>query len=272
VLYIDAADQADASTQQPLLPGPLRTLPPGVLCVITSRPRLDWLRTEQAVTVWDLDDYADDRADVRAYLHQKGPRLSPPLGEAFIDQAVTQADPPVFFTVASCLRRLESGLARASDASALRENPALWVVPAEERIRTEALRVLAEAEAQGISETRVWQTLGLHAVAQEPLSKAQLEALELWEAETTDQIVRLAANFFRARPLSRQPEVPYHFDHPGYRREVLTHLTPRDIVHLHRLLADGCGRCWQDFHRAVSRIRKVRGRIADQVYRLRGQF
>ena len=203
VLYIDAADQTDASRQQPLLPGTLRTLPPGVLCVITSRTRLDWLRTEQAVTVWDLDQYVDDRADIRAYLHHRGPRLSPPLSEAFTEEILTQADPPVFFTVASCLRRLESEGALASDEHALRENPALWVVPAEERIRTEALRVLAEAEAQGIPETKVWQTLGLLAVAQEALSEAQLEALELWETGTTDRILWLAANFFRPRPLLR---------------------------------------------------------------------
>jgi hypothetical protein len=53
VLYIDAADQAEVASAEFLLPGALRELRAGVLCVITSRHQLSWLGTRIDVTRWE---------------------------------------------------------------------------------------------------------------------------------------------------------------------------------------------------------------------------
>src|SRR5262249_50637407 len=54
VLYIDAADQSEADSSRPLIPGALRQLPPGVFCVITTRHRMDWLSACRNMTIWEM--------------------------------------------------------------------------------------------------------------------------------------------------------------------------------------------------------------------------
>src|SRR5207245_382319 len=152
VLYIDAADQAKATRASPLLPGALRRLPKGVLCVITSRPDREWQRLEESVTVWDMGDHTDDRADVGAYLERRAGTLDPPLSHVLIQQIVTQTDAPVFFTVESCLRQLEDPDEKGEEKERLRQMPAPWVVPAGVRVAEEADRRVVQAEAAGISE------------------------------------------------------------------------------------------------------------------------
>src|SRR5262249_2784285 len=156
---------------------------------------------------------------------------------------------PVFFTVARCLRHL--AVSPPAQREELLKEPALWVVPAEERIKTEALRRIDEAKTMGISEVQFWKTLGALAVAGEALSEAQLEALGLWQQLATDRILKLTASFFSPGPRLRQPELAYEFDHPGYHGEVMAHLDQHDITRLHHLLAEGCIRCWRDPHNAA---------------------
>jgi len=59
----------------------------------------------------------------------------------------------------------------------------------------------------------------------------------LWKEGETDHVLTIAANFFRRRPLLRDPRVPYHFEHPGYHREVLRHLSRSEELTCHRQLA-----------------------------------
>ena len=228
VIYIDAADQAriDAAEGGALLPGVLpHPLPPGVYCVISSRPHTqEWLRTPRGVQVLRLSDCTDDRTDIREWLRRRGPRLTPPLEDSFIQQVVSQEHPPVFFTVASLLRTLEDQNAPAERQQALRSDPAPWTVAPEELIAEEALRVVERARGAGIQEVAVWRTLGLLAVARVPLSEEDLRDLGLWDEGVTGVVLRAAANFFQPRPLLPTPALAHRFDHPGYVREILPRL------------------------------------------------
>jgi hypothetical protein len=239
VLYIDAADQVAAT---PLLPGALRELPPGVLCVITSRAKLDWLGTAESVTRWELDTrHVDDRSDIRSFLKAQSRHLSKPLPARFIEEIVRHPkEVPVFFTVAAGLRELEDPAATEEERNRWRTDAARWRFPAEETIRSEALRAIAKAGREGITERTFWRTLGLHATAAEELSEENLEELGLWEEGVTDRVLRLAANFFRARPILRAPSVPFFLDHPGYRREISYRRGARGAIDCHRALAEGC--------------------------------
>lgn len=245
VLYIDAADQAEASTLESFLSAALRTLPRGVLCVITSRTHPEWLNTPQPVGVWEMEDYTDDRQDVQAYLQQQGSQLSPPLSDTLIEQIVTHPNPPVFFTVIQCLRQLADPAQPAGQKEKLRKEASLWVVPPAELIQTEARRMLAGADKLGFAESKVWRTLGLLAVAREALSEDLLSELELWDGETSERLLKLATNFFNLRPPLRQPALPYQFDHPGYHQAVISHLSQKEKINCHRLIAAGCLR-WKE--------------------------
>src|SRR5207249_4753803 len=52
-----------------------------------------------------------------------------------------------------------------------------------------------------------------------------------------------ARNFFARRSRLPAPAEPYRFGHPGYRREVLTHI---DAVEVHRQLGGACERSWAE--------------------------
>src|SRR5690349_2177881 len=56
----------------------------------------------------------------------------------------------------------------------------------------------------------------------------------------TGRVLRLAANLFAPRPLLPAPGVPYRFDHPGYQREVLAHISGPGLAELHLRLGEGC--------------------------------
>jgi len=190
VLYIDAADQAEAGAAAPLLRGALRDLPRGVLCIISTRAHLGWLRAREGVELLEIEPVLDDRSDVRAYLHRRGRHLSPPLPDPFVEQVVSQPDPPVFFTVESLLRQLENPGESSSRKTELREKPGIWAMPAEARVEDEACRRVGEAAGKGITEETFWQTLGLLAVSQEDLSEEQLAALGLCREESQTRCLR----------------------------------------------------------------------------------
>ena len=86
VIYIDAADQAEADERRPLLPGFLRHLPPGVACVITTRPDRRWLRTRRGVTVWYLDQATEaEMAAAPDEAYETDDELADLMGEALSD-------------------------------------------------------------------------------------------------------------------------------------------------------------------------------------------
>lgn len=231
VLYIDAADQA----RGPLVPNVLRALPEGVLCIVTSRPDLFWLRMSQSVTIWNFDDYVDNRADVHEYLQR---RAGGTLPNEFITEIVTQAVSPVFFTVVGRLREIEDPLTLPSLREQLLHDAALWAIAPETLVRDELMRRLDEAVTAGISESEFWRTLGLLAVAWTSLTRSQLRALGLWADGKMDQVLRLARNFF-SRLSGIAADGPYRFDHPGYQREILGFLG-EGAVECHRVLAEAC--------------------------------
>ncbi len=284
VLFIDAADQTAASALKPLLPGTLRAgLPRGVLCVITSRLRLDWLRQSAGVTAWDWDDHADDRADVGAYMRTRACSVEPALEDAFIDRVLARPEPPVFFTVAGNFDEL-SNPDSAAELGAKALDPAWWTRPAEQKIEDDARWALARAAESGIDEDAFWATLGSLALAfGRGFSEDDLRRLGLWNSTTgsmlklaanlfwatlgslaltfgrnlsetdlrqsgpwkgsTRRVLALAANFFRRRPALAQPNLPYVFSHPGYRRFVLARLGEHSTLpDLNRRIARGCDR------------------------------
>ena len=234
VLYIDAADQADST--QPLLPGALRHLPKGVLCVITTRADMEWLGMYEGVQLIEFTEWVDDRADMREYLEQCVHEYPTLLTRDFVGRIVTQPEPPVFLTVRSRIRQLRE----LSEVPAEACETAWWIVAPEERVRGEADRIIRRAREDGLRPNQVWHILGLLALAREALSEQALEEMGLWEEGVTDVILKLAASFFSVRSNLPEPMRPYHFDHPGYVREVLSRITASRVRGIQRVLADGC--------------------------------
>jgi WD40 repeat protein len=245
VLYIDAADQAQAGPTTPLLRGVLRPLPPGVLGIISSRTRLDWLSSDPSITVWDLKDYLNDREDVAEYLGLTARQYGLGLNAEFNQKIISQPDPPVFFTVAARLRQLLDSKTAEEERKRLCEEVALWVMEPEELVNAEADRVVREAAAKGISQDIVWGSLGLLALARETLSEDQLRQMGLWQHETMSTVFGLARNFFGFRPINAPRNQAYVFGHPGYQRKIATQLGESGCIECHRLLAQACN-CWRD--------------------------
>jgi WD40 repeat protein len=259
VLYIDAADQAETSKKEPLLPGALRRLPPGVLCVITSRTDLEWIKSWESVKVWEMEQYTDDRKDVGLYLERAGKRVSPPLSKDLIDSVMKQPAPPVFFTVVGRMRQLADMTEDEAEKERLRNDPGLWVIAPEELAATESVRRVRRAGDIGIGEVEFWKTLGLVAIAKEPPWERLLRRLGVWEEGRTEWILQLAANFFERRPKLRNPEAPYRFEHPGYYREIMRHLDTEDMEECHGKIAKGC-EDWSN-HRGSVRQYALRHRL-----------
>ena len=60
VLYLDASIQANSGAGRRLLPGALGQLPPGVLCVITSRNKTDWMGEVSGLTTWEFEKHVEE--------------------------------------------------------------------------------------------------------------------------------------------------------------------------------------------------------------------
>jgi WD40 repeat protein len=250
VLFIDAADQADVSTTQFLLPGAFRDLPSGVLCVITSRHQLAWIGTRENVTLWEWgktwgDESARwDREDIGRYLIRQDQQHALSLRHDFIEEIVGQPRPPVFYTVRKNANHLREPTPAGTDPDELRSDVAPWLLPAEESIDRMLMRAEVEAVRRGIAEHDFWECLGLLAVAGEPLSPEQLEGLRVWQPGTSAKVLALTADIFAARPRLPAPRQPYEFDHPGCVRQIADHLTTSDRKRCHSRLASGC-ESWQ---------------------------
>lgn len=245
ILYLDAPDQVRSEPHQALIPDILRPLPPNIFCIITCRPRLDWLDLHHDVTVWEMDKRVDDRTDVQNYLTAMRQLETVELSDSLLQQIVSQKEPPVFFTVAQRMRQLAAPQVDAAQKRDL-DDPARWTIAPETLIADEARHLVRQALGFHLAENRIWQTLGLYAVAREPISEAQLTQWDLWEEGTTDRLMLLASNFFTVRPLLRQPELPYEFAHPGYHDQVLKHLSARETAARHHALVQS-GLRWREF-------------------------
>jgi WD40 repeat protein len=246
VLYLEAADQAELGGHRTLVPGLLSRLPPGILCIISSRPIGNTIIFGDDVTVWNIDDHVDDREDILVYMQLQNGRLDPPLAEDFIKAIVSQQPPPLFFTVATCLRKLRSPSLAADRLQALRNVPAEWSRSPEELVKQEMGRRLHQAEAEGISVTEFWRALGLMALAREPLARQVLESLGLFPDAKRERILTLCGSFFEPRLALGDPRLAYVFAHPGYIREIVSSLGDSCEPTCHRLLAEGCRRAWRD--------------------------
>ncbi len=233
VIYIDAADQAEPSSQEALMPGTLRKLPAGILCVITSRPNIDW--KGDFTEVLKMDDFTNDREDIGEFLRKSGE-----LEDDFIGEILQREEPPIFFSVERNIRKLRDSSYPEKEGMNLRTDAKLWTVPPEDLVQSETAHLLKSAEGQGLSPDDVWEALGLLVSAKENLDKNQLDSLGIWRNANLGQVLQLAANFFN----HRDPKEPYQFAHPGYHRKVLEELTDPQSTRCHRRLGEAC-RSWQ---------------------------
>jgi WD40 repeat protein/DNA-binding winged helix-turn-helix (wHTH) protein len=247
LICIDAADQAETNPT-PLVPNLLGTLPLGVQCIVTSRSRADQVADAVGVRVESLDEWVDDREDVRVFLARAANELE--LSDRFVDQIVGHDTPPVFFTIVARARTLGDPGADPERAQALRTTSGLWVTAPEGLVREEWDRVMREGKRRGkrrgereeVARRNIREGLGLLALAGEAVTENQLSELGLWESEggVTEHVLRLAANFFRWRPPSAGPDEPYRFDHPGHQRHVLAQLNDAARRRLQGRLSAGC--------------------------------
>ena len=211
MLFLDAADQAQADRDHRLLPGALDVLPPGVACVITTRTNLTWLGKRRGVTVKRLDDVAlvDDRKDIFDYLQPYVDRGVLPA--ALVAQIVGDPDhPAVFQTVRMRLRELTSPATSETRRLELLATAALWTQPPEDAIADEILRRQDEARRSGLTD-EVWrETLATFlAVRESAISEDTLRVLGCWRPGVTDRVLGFAASFFKPRLEPAPATLPY---------------------------------------------------------------
>ena len=241
-LFIDGADQIKLGRTK-FLPGVLQSLPAGIKVILTSRPNLDWLGPIDQVEVWDLDEYVDDSGDVRTYLELIREEYGLALPSRIIE-SITEADVrPNFLTVNACVRELVANRTDTYASKDLYEDASSWLRAPEARIEHELWAICdrLQNESHGaITERDIWDVLGLPAIAMRALSEVDLAEFGLWDERVSAPVFEAAASLFRRRPLTRQPDLPYEFCHPGYRREIIARVGEHDLKCLHGRLAKSC--------------------------------
>jgi WD40 repeat protein len=245
ILFLEAADQLELPYGSALIPAFLCQLPPGVLCVASVRSNGRTLLSGKGVTVWEMDHYVDDEADIRLFLEQQAATVEPPLSPAFITAILQSQVKPVFFTVAACIQELRNPATSAERRAELLSGPAEWVRSPVELIAREWERRLQEAMAEGISEGDFWTTLCLPAVACEPLSTTTLLGLGFLPHPHRERVLALCGNLFQAPSGPPQPCRTYSFPHAGYVRELLARIGTEYAHHCHELMANGCHTAWK---------------------------
>lgn len=241
VFFVDAADQMRLPHDTPFLPGVLFDLPPNILAVITTNNRLDWLNTVENVTRWDMEEYLDDRLDIRTYLDRMNEEARLGLSAEFVESIFHQPAPPVFFTVEANVRQLQS----AQPDKLLRSDAALWCQPPEEKIMREIGRATQSLHMSGVPREAVLFALGALAMRYEDLSQQQMCELGLLEPPHLAFAVPALASFFRPAPLTHAEQAPRSFCHPEYVRVIRRELTEAQQAECHRLWASGCVRVWR---------------------------
>jgi WD40 repeat protein len=249
VILVDAADQVDLPSDTKLVPDILpAVLPPGVVCIISSRPDLAWLRDRKMVAEFFGMRAASDGIplctrdwdDIGRYLRtQEVFKLPATLLEGVMQKR--NGPPPVFFTVAKQLAELQAGKLSAERRNEYLTKPDLWLSPPEELIERQLSIVLNTVNPDGQQHARIWDALGVFAVARAPISEDELRGLKLWTAGFTDLIVRESANFFFPRDPAGPPHrVPFRFEHQGYLKLIRERLRADGREHCHRILAERC--------------------------------
>jgi WD40 repeat protein len=255
VILIDAADQVEMPGGQALVPDILPAeLPPGVVCLISSRPNLEWLqRPDFHAEFFKIEGgnggrsaCTDERADIREYLTRQKVY---PLPQSLIEEIMKQPVPPVFFTVVKRLAELKAGrLSAVRDPRAYLTDASLWVCAPEELIERKINYIIETVNTDRTKTSAIWDTLGVLAVVREPISEDALHGLGLWQEGFTSTIVVQAASFFLPRNAAGpRHQQPFRFEHQGYPDVIKDMLGKDGCERCHRLLAAQCLR-WRDLH------------------------
>jgi hypothetical protein len=243
VLWIDGLDEAFGPTGRyhdtPGLPGLLPArLPATVYAVLTSRPgdHLHWLRDPTLCVRHRLEDKRDTNvADVRRYFTDHRKDVDPPLEEEFIARAAERTQGK-FYVAVHKLAEVQRDPAAPRDPQT--------IPPSVHDYHAEVYqRVVARARQEKIRGEQVRFVLGLLAEAKEPLALEHLEAFDV--PDHAEQILAWAAEYFRHRPLQRDPRLPFEFNHTSVPEFLAAGLTPGERRRIHAHLAKATQR-WPD--------------------------
>ena len=252
-LYLDAADQSGTLLEQEkgarplLLPGALRRrLPPGILCVITSRPERSWLGVSEQLTEQEISDLDDDLRDAREYLTRANGSLPDrPLPDLLIQKIVSPGNTPIFFTLKSWMRQLRENRLDASARRLLLSTTEPWLRAAEERTRELLEETYRRAEANGIEREEAEIILRRFAAAYGRLSTNAWKALGLWD-KSTAKVLRFASSLFKTRA-QFSDTLLWEFDHGDYTRILLpTDMAVEDREAIHTQMAEACARALRE--------------------------
>ncbi|MBN2533117.1 MAG: PD40 domain-containing protein [Spirochaetales bacterium] len=251
IIYIDAIDQlwladrhissgySEMHDLQFSFSGILHNLPPGIFFILTSRINPYIFTPSGDMTIWNMDDYTDDRKDIRDYLMKKKADESLPVSGKVIEGIVTNKQAPVFFSITRCVEELKKNPAN----ELLKTTTTPWTSPAEDLVEKEIQTILLACQKKNISAIDVLKTLGIHVAAFEPLNEVQLREFGLWQEGTTDTILTLSSSLFKVFSYY-SPENPYRFEHPGFYQQLVRHMETI-LPECHRILARCCSDCWK---------------------------
>lgn len=247
VIVIDAADAVEMPAGQKLVPDILPAeMPPGMICLISSRPGLGWLHDRSLVARFfkmgdgggGMKSSTDDHADIRQFLAQQ---QTYPLPEALVTAMLERPEPPFFFTVVKRLTELHDDNLTAERKRDYLGSADLWLRPPEELIRRQISHIATLVDPSGERLQAVLDTLGLIAVVREPVSEEVLRGLALWQEGFSSTILKKAASFFLPpEPGLLRHQVPYRFDHQGYSRVILELIGDDGRERCHRRLGERC--------------------------------
>ena len=259
VIVIDAADAVEMPDGQKLVPDILPAeMPPGLVCLISSRPGLGWLDDRQLVARFfkmgdgggERKSSTDDHADIRRFLAQQ---QIYPLPETLVAAMLERPEPPFFFTVVKRLAELHDGNLSAERKRDYLGSADLWLRPPEELIRRQISHIVTLVDPSGERSQAVLDMLGLIAVVREPVSEEVLRGLSLWQEGFSSTILKKAASFFLPpEPGLLRHQIPFRFDHQGYSRVILDLIGDDGRERCHRRLGERCLK-WGEIHGAARR-------------------
>jgi hypothetical protein len=225
IIVIEAADQAVLDGHDDLIPSVLRSPPPGVVWLVSSRPRsAPAVSDRKRIETLDFLSLVDDRADARQLLEKRGTALNPPLQPALINAICTAATPPVMFSLDWAFRQLEApkvSLAESDVFASLRVAPEIWLREPRRLVCEDLGWLLKAAEERGVPRSDARRWLLLTALG-EGLSRDLLGGLGIFP-EHARIVFQLAANFFKRSG-------DYALRHPGYARAIRGEEIPREEI------------------------------------------
>lgn len=247
VILIDAVDQVELPGDLAFVPDILPVeLPPGIVCIISSRSNPDLLRYREFGAEFfkieggngGMPHCTDERADIREYLAEQ---KMYPLPQDLIDGMMKQPTPPVFFTVVKRLAELKAGTLSAERKQEYLTDAKLWVKPSEQLIERQIQHIIGTVNTDRTKEAVIWNTLGVISVVREPICEEELSGLGLWQEGFTNTILKAAASFFLPRTSGGpRHQEPFRFEHQGYPDVIVEMLKEDGRERCHRLLAEQC--------------------------------